>query len=402
MSLFFLIAITLIIFTGCGKPPIKQAVLRGDSLYRLRPAAYPIFSDTMSLSGLSESIEKSLSYFHKLPGDRSFRYGQDSYDADHIIKSLEAFHSFIAQNPSSKELDHFISQNYIVYQSVGGDEAGEVMFTGYYEPLINGSPERTPEYSVPVFARPDDLVIIDLSKFSDHYKGRKITGRYTGETVEPYYTREEIEKTDMLNGQAAVLAWIKDPVDLFFLQVQGSGKIFMNNGETVNVHYHTANGQPYRSIGKLLIDEQAIPQSEMSMQRIRQFLNENPESAERIMNYNPSYVFFKIEEEGPIGSIGVKLTPMRSIALDRKIFPKGGLAFIKSNIPLVDGDEDIKQWYDFSGFVLNQDTGGAIRGPGRCDMFWGNGSYAEIAAGHIQHMGALYFLVLKPDAVAKK
>ena len=134
----------------------------------------------------------------------------------------------------------------------------------------------------------------------------------------------------------------------------------------------------------------------MSMQKIREYLRSHPEEAENILNYNPSYVFFKIEKDGPLGCLNVKLTPGRSIALDRRIFPLPALVFIETQKPLITADGQISSWTDFGRLVLSQDTGGAIRGPGRADLFWGNGPYAEIAAGHMQHPGRLYFLILKP------
>ena len=139
-----------------------------------------------------------------------------------------------------------------------------------------------------------------------------------------------------------------------------------------------------------------ISREEMSMQKIRSYLKEHPEEVERVLNYNPSYVFFKLEEEGPIGYIQVKLTPMRSIALDRKLFPPAALAYIETQKPALDNIGEIYEWQDFTAFVLNQDTGGAIKGPGRADVFWGNGRYAEVAAGHMQHKGSFFLLVLEP------
>ena len=135
----------------------------------------------------------------------------------------------------------------------------------------------------------------------------------------------------------------------------------------------------------------------MSMQRIRAYLNSNPEEVQDILNYNPSYVFFKTEKDGPLGCLGVKLTPRRSVALDRRIFPLAGLVYIETVKPQVSGNGEITEWIKNKSFVLSQDTGGAIRGPGRADIFWGNGKYAEIAAGNMKHMGSLYFLILKPD-----
>jgi membrane-bound lytic murein transglycosylase A len=220
-------------------------------------------------------------------------------------------------------------------------------------------------------------------------------GRYTDQTVVPYFDRREIEEENALVGRAEALAWVKDPVDVFFLQIQGSGKIYLDTGDVINVHYHGSNGRPYRSIGTLLIEEQKIPREEMSMQRIRSYLRNHPEEMASIFNYNPSYVFFKIESEGPLGSLNVLLTPGRSIALDRRLFPHAALAFIRTQKPVLNSAGQIDRWVSCRRFVLNQDTGGAIQGPGRADLFWGNGPYAEMAAGHLAHVGELYFLILK-------
>ena len=165
----------------------------------------------------------------------------------------------------------------------------------------------------------------------------------------------------------------------------------------LNVHYHTSNGHPYRSIGKMLIDEGKIPRSQMSMQAIRAYLNSHPGEVQRILNYNPSYVFFKREPAGPLGCLGAKLTPGRSVALDPKVFPLSGLVYIQARKPLLGADGKIRSWTACERFGLGQDKGGAIRGPGRADLFWGSDMYAEIAAGHMQHSGRLYYLIKKPD-----
>jgi membrane-bound lytic murein transglycosylase A len=325
-------------------------------------------------------------------------FGKDRYDTRHMIQSLEHFLEYIEQNPSRHELKNFIRSHYRVYRSVGRDGRGEVLYTGYYEPHLRGSLNQSAEYQFPIYARPDDLISIDLSLFSEKYSGEKIIGRIAEKTVVPYHDRKEIDSEGALAGKAQALAWVKDPVDVFFLQIQGSGKVYLNNGDVINVHYHTTNGQPYRSIGKLLIDEKKISLEQMSMQKIRAYLHEHPEEMNTVFNYNPSYVFFKIETDGPLGNINVRLTPGRSIALDRKIFPPAALTYIETEKPLIDGTGDINGWTKCSRFALNQDTGGAIKGAGRADLFWGNGHYAEIAAGHLKHPGKLYFLILKPDS----
>ncbi|MGD8342662.1 MAG: MltA domain-containing protein [Desulfobacterales bacterium] len=383
------------IITGCPAP-IKRPP-EEVALIRLSRFSYPDFHDDLELDGLEHSILKSLEYLERVPADRSFQFGEDRYDAVYLKKSLQHFLDFIQTSPSDKELEKFIRTHYIVYQSIGRDQKGEVLFTGYYEPHLSGRLDKNAEYPYPIYALPTDLMKIDLSPFSEKYKGQSIVGRYTDQTVVPYFDRREIEEENALVGRAEALAWVKDPVDVFFLQIQGSGKIFLDTGEVINVHYHGSNGRPYRSIGKLLIEDQKIPREEMSMQRIRSYLQAHPEEMASVFNYNPSYVFFKIEPEGPLGSINVLLTPGRSVALDRRIFPHAALVFIQTQKPVLNSAGQIDRWVDCRRFVLNQDTGGAIRGPGRADLFWGNGPYAEMAAGHLAHVGELYFLILKPD-----
>ena len=391
----FVITFTLVIF-GCTKGVKKPG--KENAMEEMSSWSYPNFSDDMRYDGLEHSILKSLSYLNKIPADREFIFGQDRYTTDHMIVSLQQFLDYIQSQPSTEELNEFIQTHYRVYRSVGRDGWGEVLYTGYYEPHLRGSLIRSEEYQFPIYTKPDDLVTIDLSLFNEKYSGQRIIGRLTEETVVPYYERSEIDTDGAFEGKAEVLAWVTDPVDVFFLQIQGSGKVYLDNGEVINVHYHTTNGQPYRSVGKFLIDEEKIPLEEMSMQKIREYLNNHPEEMDEVFNYNPSYVFFKIEPEGPLGNINVKLTPGRSIALDRYIFPPAALVFIQTEKPEIDSTGQIHNWKPFTRFALNQDTGGAIRGPGRADLFWGNGPYAEIAAGHMKHTGELYFLVLKPDS----
>jgi membrane-bound lytic murein transglycosylase A len=372
------------------KPPTRE-----NAMERISSWSYPDFLDDMTYNGLEDSILQSLSYLNKIPADRQFIFGEDQYNTEYMIKSLQHFLGYIQARPSRQDLKKFIQSDYRIYRSVGRNGAGEVLYTGYYEPLLKGSLIRSEQYRFPIYTRPRDLITIDLSLFHKKFKGEKIIGRYTDQSVVPYYDRSEIETGGVLEDKAGVLAWAEDPVDVFFLQIQGSGKVQLDNGNVFNVHYQTTNGRPYRSIGKLLIDEEKISVADMSMQKIREYLHNHPDEIDAVFNYNPSYVFFKIEPNGPLGNINVKLTAGRSIALDRRIFPPAALAFIETEKPLIDDAGQIHSWQRFSRFVLNQDTGGAIKGPGRADLFWGNGSYAEIAAGHLKHTGELYFLVLK-------
>ncbi len=389
-----------LLLAGCRLAPAPYDPSRPETaLVRMSSEQWPALFDDMDYDGLAEATRQSLNYLHKLPAERNFRFGPDRYSKAHMILSLERFAGFVETRPGTDALNAFLRREYTLYRSPGAGAPPRVLFTGYYEPILEGRLAADDRFRYPVYGLPRDLIYVDLSAFSDDWKGRRLTGRLDGRRVVPYYAREDIER-GLIGDQAPVIAWVDDPVGLFFLQIQGSGRIILNGGRSLRVQYHGVNGQPYRSIGKLLIDQEKIPADEMSMQRIQAYLEAHPEERQAIMNHNPSYVFFRAGQGDPLGSLGVAVTPGRSIATDQRIFPSGALAFIVTRKPLTDGDRTIFRWTALKRFVFNQDSGGAIKGPGRADLFWGSGVYAETAAGHLKHDGELYFLVLKTDGAS--
>ena len=398
LSFYMLACLTAIYLVGCAEKKTEIVEEEEPALQLLSELQYPKFTDDMLFDSLAPAISKSLEYLEKVPENREFRFGTDVYSAAHLKKSLIKFQDFIKKEPEGKNIDQFISENYLVYKSIGGKETGKVLYTGYYEPTLDGSLTPSSKFLYPVYGPPGDLITIDLSAFSTKFEGEKIKGRWTGETVVPYYDRKEIDFQGILANDMEPLAYVDDIVDLFFLHVQGSGRINLVEGYPLNLRFHTTNGRPYVSIGKYLIETEKIDRSEMSMQKIKEYLKLHPEEISDVLSKNPSYVFFEVGPEGgPVGALGVMLTPGRSVATDRKIFPDAALVFMETQKPIIDVGNKISRWEDFSRFALNQDTGGAIRGPGRADLFWGNGDYSEIAAGYMQHPGNLYFLVLKPE-----
>ncbi len=378
--------------------PAQPEQVQETALVRLLPSQYPQFTDDLNYNGLGQGISQSLAYLNRLPADRTFRFGQDVYSNTQMKKSLMFFLSLIESKPGPESLNQKLQSYFLVYKSKGRDGAGKVMYTGYYEPTLEGSAKYSPAYPHPVFTRPGDLAFVDLNLFGASIPGKtKIVGRFTAEqTVVPYYERQEIIQ-NQLNGKAKVIAWVNDPIALFFMQIQGSGKVRLDSGEILNLNYDSTNGRAYKSIGALLIEEGKIPREEMSMQRIREYLSAHPQDTDRILNSNPSYVFFRVAKDGPMGCLNVKVTPGRSLALERSLFPAAALAFMTATKPLADTNGKVVDWQEFSRFVLNQDTGGAIRGPGRADLFWGGGAYAETAAGHMKQDGELFFLILDPE-----
>ncbi len=387
----FLVPMILI---GCAeltrevKAPEKPLIL-------LREKDIPPFDNDLDWESLRVAINRSIEYFRRLPEDRLFQYGEDQYSAGHLIRSMETFLYILDQAGDMEELTDLVRQRFNVYQSVGSDGLGSVLYTGYYEPILEGRLIPNGRYKWPLYRRPDDLMEIYLELFSSKFKGEKITARYDGSRIVPYFTREEIDSHGMLFGRQLEIAWLEDLIDVFFLQIQGSGQILLEDGTTLRVNYSAWNGRPYRSIGALLINRGIIEREEMNIPRLREYLRDNPAQREEILNHNESYIFFRVVERGPLGNIEVPLTPGRSIATDSRLFPKGGLAYVCTEKPIIDDSGTITAWISFSRFVLNQDTGGVIKGPGRVDLFWGSGEAAGIPAGHMKNEGKLYFLVEK-------
>jgi membrane-bound lytic murein transglycosylase A len=388
-----LVPLALVLAVACApRPPVAPP----PDLIRLEADQVPALVDDQAYRELDRAIGQSLTYLTRVPADRVFHFGDDTYDRDWMIRSLEDFRAMIAAAPDAGQLRRQIKARYHVYRSSGRNGRGEVLFTGYFEPVIEGCRRFGPGCRSPVYGLPEDLLTIDLSLFGERFAGQRIVGRLSGRTVIPYPDRHAIEVENVLSGKAPVLAWAADPVDLFFLHIQGSGRIRFSDGSSLGLRYRATNGRPYRSIGGLLIESGEITREKMSMQAIKAYLRDHPERREEVLAYNPSYVFFETGEGDPVGSLGVALTPGRSLATDPSCFPRAALVFVESHKPLLAASDRIAEWVPFGRFVLNQDTGGAIRGPGRADFFWGRGDYAELAAGHLKHAGALYFLVLKP------
>jgi membrane-bound lytic murein transglycosylase A len=390
----WLILLVLAVVAACARrPPVKPP----PDLVRLEADAVPALVDDQRYDDLDLAISHSLAYLARVPADREFLFGEDTYDRDWMVRSLEDFRSLIAARPEPETLRRQILSRYRVYRSSGRDGKGEVLFTGYFEPVIDGCRQPGPGCRFPIYGLPEDLLTIDLSLFGERFAGQLIVGRLSGNSVVPYPDRRAIEDGNAISGKAPVLAWAADPVDLFFLHIQGSGRIRFADGGSLGLRYRATNGRPYRSIGGLLIETGEIPREKMSMQAIKAYLKAHPERRGEVLAHNPSYVFFEAAQGDPVGSLGVPLTPGRSLATDPGCFPRAALVFVECQKPLQAASDCIAQWVPFGRFMLNQDTGGAIRGPGRADVFWGRGAYAELAAGHLKHPGSLFFLVLKPS-----
>lgn len=364
----------------------------------LKATSAPALSDDRDPGSLIRAIDQSLRYFDKTDLDASVSFGGQWVRVGIIKESLLDFKTALQEMGLTPAFFDYIREHFDFYRT----GTGSALFTGYYEADLNGSLTPSEKYRYPLYRKPEDLYRVNLSEFYfyNNIKGLPsvIKGRISPKdkrTIIPYHHRSKIDDDLELAEKGLEIAWIDDPVDVFFLQIQGSGIVQLDNGEILRVNYADTNGHPYRAIGKLLLDRKLISYEDMSMSAIRQYLKEHPEEMKEIFNYNPSYVFFRVVEEGPIGNIGVPLTPYRSIATDRRLFPKGALCFVDTKIPVLDEEKKLKEWKPFRGFVLNQDTGGAIRTPGRVDLFTGYGETNRLTAGYMKQEGTFFFLVKK-------
>lgn len=286
----------------------------------------------------------------------------------------------------------YFEQNFTPVMATA-DGRADGLFTGYYEASLRGSYARTGAYQVPLRRRPDDLVEVNLGDFRPDWKGQRIAGRVRDGKLKPYEDRAAIVAGKLPAGSDNPIVYVDSAVDAFFLQIQGSGIVTLPDGSTVRLGYDGQNGHPYVAIGKKLVETGAMTKEQVSMQSIRAWLAAHPDQAVAMMNANPSYVFFRTLDDidassGPLGGEGVSLTPGRSLAVDRTIIPYGLPIWLAADHP-VDGGSKIHR------LVIAQDTGGAITGPVRGDLFWGYGPEAEHAAGLMKSNGRYWFLLPK-------
>jgi membrane-bound lytic murein transglycosylase A len=297
----------------------------------------------------------------------------------------------------AKAVREFFEVFFQPQQVVNGDGTDQGLVTGYYEPLLHGARKRGGPYQTPLYKTPDDLLTIDLASIYPDLKGMRLRGKLVGNKIVPYPSRAELMQSNALAGKE--LLWVDDSIEAFFLQVQGSGRVQLaDTKETVRVAYADQNGYPYKSIGRYLVDKGELTLDQASAQSIKAWVVAHPAREEELLDSNPSYVFFKEEKVadpnlGPKGSLGVALTPQRSIAVDSKYIPMGAPVFLATTEP----NSDVA----LQRLMFAQDTGGAIRNPVRADFFWGYGSDAQDRAGRMKQRGAMWVLLPKQPPVAQ-
>jgi len=288
-----------------------------------------------------------------------------------------------------REIALFFEARFDPYRVLNGDDGDTGLVTGYYEPLLRGSRVRTDRYRYPLYGVPSDLLVIDLGALYPDLKNRRLRGRLEGNRVVPYPARADIDRRpDRFGGTE--LAWVDDAVESFFLHIQGSGQVQLESGERLRLGYADQNGHPFRSLGRALIDAGEIAPERASMQGIKDWARRNPQKVQQFLDENPSYVFFRelpADLPGPLGALGVPLTPERSIAVDARVVPLGVPVWISTTYP--NAADPLNR------LVMAQDTGGAIAGGVRADFFWGFGDAAGAQAGRMRQSGRMWILMPK-------
>ncbi len=389
-------------------PPVNVAA---SPLIRLAAGEIPNFDDDGDIVSLRNAASQSAGYYRSLPAGMLFRVAQDTYSAQDFAISMESLVDLLDHSQTPGDWLVPLRREFIVYQSAGTGPEHQVTFSSYYEPTISARLTKSAEYRYPLYARPPDLIDVDLGLFIPAYQGARIAGRREGRTLVPYLTRKDIDNDKALEDQRLEIAWAKDPLDIFFLQVEGSGWLDVGGGQTVRIHYDGDNGRKYQSVGQYMIATHRVPAQGFGHDGLKRYMQQHPAERQSILNIDERYIFFKLDYSSAAifayGNINVPLTPGRSIATDPKLFAKGALAWVSvdgASAGLLDpgrmkpSQEGVPPGAHRSihRFMLNQDEGGAIQGANRVDFFAGHGPAAEHFATHLWHSGKLYFLVKRP------
>ncbi len=327
------------------------------------------------------------------PGIRAFAAGCPRIAQSHPLR--RACDALLAgAQGDERAARQFIEESFTAWAVLSAEGKAEGLVTGYYEPVLPGSRARTERFRHPVFGVPEDLVTVDLESVNPELKGLRLRGRLEGNRLVPYWSRGEIEGRTAL--RAPVLAWVEDAVELFFLQIQGSGQIELAQGERLRLGYADQNGHPFRSMGRYLIQRGELTLEQASMQGIKAWAAANPRKLREALDSNPSYVFFRempAGQDGPIGALGAPLTAGHSVAVDPRYVPLGAPVFLATTLPL--------SAQPLHRLMAAQDTGGAIRGAARADFFWGTGTEAGALAGRMRQQGRMWILWPRGEPLPK-
>ena len=369
-------SVTFVCVAGCYGIRVSSHT---PSTPEYKPISRPaVAADDLGLPGLRRAALASRRYYSRPAAGSSYHLGEDTYTSAQIARSIEYFLQIVEETPP-RALNNRLARECRGYTPTRGG----ARFTAYYEPVLEARTQPDARFRYPIYRKPEG-------------------------GLEPLrsLSRDQIDRRQMLAGRGLELAWVDDPVGLYFLHVQGSGRLRLPGGHLMRVNFASSNGRPYVSVGRYLLDNGYI--SAGSVEAIRAYLDANPETRDEILSTNGRYIFFRqvdlADNEGPIGSLGVPLIAGRSIAADQRFVPPGAVVYIKTRAPVVDTRGKLVGWNRLARFAFNHDSGAAIKGPGRADIYWGEGTRAGMAAGFVNNPGDMIVLVcgVEPRTVASR
>jgi membrane-bound lytic murein transglycosylase A len=355
--------------------------------------------DDLSAESLIAAVDESLKAVARKNHGADFVFGDRTVSPAQIAETLSRLREIFGGEPDPAKRRRIIVEEFDAYARV--ETGGSASITGYYQPVLKASRTKSDDFKWPIYRAPDDLAAAELGLFHSDLKGRKITGRVENKKLIPYHDRAAIDGAQALSGKGLEIAWVADPFELFILHVQGSGVVEFEDGSRRYVNYSAVNGHAYRSVGRILVENGEIPKEAQSMSAIKKWLDAHPDKAGWLLYQNRSYVFFQEMDDGPFGSTGAKLVAGRSAAFDPAFFPEGGAAWMIVNLPEI-ADGEMTGFRKTARFVFNHDRGGAIKGPGRADLFMGQGKAAAEIAGYMKQDGAVVFLIKKSGQAAER
>jgi membrane-bound lytic murein transglycosylase A len=366
----------------------------------------PLFYDGDNLAPLLKAALLNRSYFQGLKKNgTAYSFGSRKITPAELAAANEEFIKILESSPTVSDLDRLVKEKFEIFQFSGRDSTGTVVFSSYYEPTLEASLEKTKEYKYPIYAKPQDMVSINLEDFNEKFRGEKLSGLLKNGSLVPYLDRDQIDFQGALDGKGLELAWFKDRADIMDLHIEGSGRLQLPDGKVIKANFAATNSLKFKGWLSALVEAGAMERAGISHEKGKQYLLDHPDQERAIMTANRRYTFFKLNkdidpETGPTGTYGLPLTGWRSIAIDNNLVPMGTIAFMRTTMPDVDNDGNLLGRKTDSRFVFCQDTGGAIKGPGRVDFFAGAGKKARTFAFKLWDQGTLHLLLLKEKAAA--
>ena len=380
-------------------PPPPKALVPVEAV---APADWPALTDDLDAASLTRAAERSIAYL-KTQGDKLWSIGTLQVGTQTLIETIEAVEAARREASGPQDLDARLKSGFELYRVRGSTSGPGAHYSSYYQPTLAASRRQTAEYKFPLYGRPKDLVEVDLAAFDPKWKGEKLLGRVSPSgTFVPYFDRRDIDVRFQLAGRGLEVAWLKNSFDRLNIHIQGSGLLSFTDGTMAMARFAATNGRPYQSVGLAVVGSGAMTRDQITAATLKQYLAEHPEGEAWLLARNPRYTFFELADlpaDGePPGTIGQALVAGRSIAVDPAAVPLGAVCWVSVPVPQADAQGRLLARENMSRVMFAQDTGGAIKGPGRVDLYMGHGAAAETVAHRVWDSGELYVLLKKRPA----